>query len=220
MKGFRYPLYVLACAMPALAQAPRLSFGAVGGVPLSNGGQSEVGFQARPYTVGPSIEFALSQRVSVTFNALYRRLRWTQTFANVGGDALRASDAGASYCATLCVSRARGHSWEFPVMGKYYFDRRIRNPRPFLEAGISFSSSWLTFDDVTFGRGIDTGGILSQSLLSDSWPPSSVGPVFGGGVAWKAGRLTLAPEVRYSSCVTQFDGANRRQVGFLIGLRF
>jgi hypothetical protein len=100
----------------------------------------------------------------------------------------------------------RGNMWEFPVLGKYYFAEREAAVRPYASSGFAFRNIW--FDGNRSDRRIDS-------------TEPAVGAVFGGGVAFKAGPFSLAPEVRYTRWGGfNFPATNPNQVQALLGITF
>ena len=85
----------------------------------------------------------------------------------------------------------RGHSVEFPVLGKYYFAGADSAVRPWASSGFAFRNIW--FADVRSGRNV---------RVNSTEPP--VGAVFGGGVSFRLSIFNFAPEVRY----TRWGGYN------------
>jgi hypothetical protein len=176
-------LLVLLCA-PRL-QAQTLSFGAKGGGFFTEpAGRAD---QSRKYAIGPMFELGLGSRVGLEIDALYSRFG--------------ASLAGVS---------VRGHSVEFPVLGKYYFSSRGSAVRPYAASGFAFRNIW--FDDGRFGR-------FGSRFLNSTDP--AVGAVVSGGVAFKASIFTFAPEVRYTRWGGYtYPATNPNQVQALLGVTF
>jgi hypothetical protein len=100
--------------------------------------------------------------------------------------------------------------WEFPVLGKYYFAGRSAPIRPYASSGFAFRNIWFNENrSDRFGNG-----------RTDTTEPG-VGAVFGGGVSFKAGFLTLAPEFRYTRWGGfNFPATNPNQVQALLGVTF
>jgi hypothetical protein len=132
--------------------------------------------------VGPSVEVGFGSRFGVEANALYSRFGVASNAGNV-----------------------RGHSVEFPVLGKLYFGQQDAAVRPWVSGGFAFRNIW--FDD-------------GRRFRVDSTEPA-VGAVFGGGVAFKLWVLKLAPEIRYTRWGGfNFPATNPDQVEALVGIRF
>ena len=109
--------------LSSLLAAQSFTFGVKGGAFITD--PAEQFDQSRPYVVGPSIELALPARFAVEADALYSRF----------GSSL--------FSATSSGSRIRGNSWEFPILGKYYFAGRSSAIQPFASAGMAFRQTWL-----------------------------------------------------------------------------
>jgi hypothetical protein len=189
--------------------------GAIGGVPLTEGmpGQDE----SRRYTVGPAIEARFGDHWAVEFNALYKRLGYRTSIS------LFASSILGLPLAAVLTSTARFHSWEFPILGKYYFGSRASRDRFFVQTGYAFQRSWAADHYWAFNlvdkadRFSRTDGTLRDSLGTST---TTVGAVFGGGFARKAGPLIVTPSFRYTRWGGRYDGGNRNQAEFLLGLWF
>ena len=83
-------LGVLVCGLPALAQTPHFSFGAMGGARLSRGAPGgSYHDESRLYTVGPALEVSFGEHIAVELNALYRRFGYSNVFPLTAGPLLR-----------------------------------------------------------------------------------------------------------------------------------
>ncbi len=214
-------LLILVSLVPAIAQVPRFVFGAVGGVRLSDVGLND---ESRRYTVGPSIEAQFGDHLAVEFDALYKRLGSSSRFPGLGGGVVGVVVGPLSnpvpYELLYYAFRTRAHSWEFPVLGKYYFGGRSRASRLFVQTGYSFQRSWATTEFTFVERNVESGEIRLMDSKSSSASPLAVGAVFGGGITRKAGPLTLAPTFRYTRWGWGAGGLGRNQAEFLLGIRF
>src|SRR5215472_8028168 len=102
---------LLMCAVGEHASAQLFTFGVKGGVwttgdignPTSFAG-GILHLESKRYIIGPMVELRLPLRLSVEFDALYRRLGFTQD---------------VDFCCGFSVSRERDNSWEFPITVKY-----------------------------------------------------------------------------------------------------
>jgi hypothetical protein len=104
--------------------------------------------------------------------------------------------------------RIRGDAWSFPVLGKYYLAGRDNLVRPFAAGGVEFRKIW--FDSSRRPRGF--GGDSSDL---------GIGAVASGGVALRAWRLKVAPEIRYTRWGgDNFPATNDHQVQVLLGIGF
>ena len=175
--------------LTGLLTAQSFTFGVKGGAFITD--PAERFDQSRPYTVGPSVEFALPARFAVEANALYSRF----------GSSLLPAVSSAN--------RMRGNSWEFPVLGKYYFSERSSSIQPFAAAGVAFRQIWLDeSNDSRLGRRVDSTDV-------------AVGAVVAGGVALKAGRFRIAPEARYTRWGGyNYPATNPNQAQVLLGITF
>ena len=162
-----------------------LSFGVKGGASLTD--PAERFDQSQRYAVGPLLELGFPGKVAIEINALYSRF-------------------GSSYSLQgLAGGRTRGNSWEFPVLGKYYFADRGAAVRPFASSGFAFRKIW--FDD--------------RDRRSSGGRELGVGAVFAGGVSLKAWKLHVAPEFRYTRWGgSNFPATNPNQAQVLLGIQF
>ena len=168
-----------------LAGAQTLSFGVKGGGFFTD--PAEGSDQGRKYVVGPAVEIGIGARAGLEVNALYSRF------------------------GTAVAGRVRGHSVEFPVLGKFYFADRSTPVRPWASSGFAFRNIW--FDEGRSGRG--TG----NRLINSTEP--AVGAVVAGGVAFRMGFLRLAPEIRYTRWGGyNYPATNPNQVQALVGITF
>ena len=106
----------------------RFTIGGKVGVPFTDplGSSSE----SRPYTVGPSVEFRLPAGFAVEASGIYHRIGQTYWY----------NDSSLFNSPGLVINRIRGNSWEFPVIGKYYFRGRQSRWAPYFGAGLAFCS--------------------------------------------------------------------------------
>jgi hypothetical protein len=184
----------------------RFSFGAVGGValtdafdhesrgvmPLPGGGTEATRFRSfstrKDYLIGPTVDLDLPWRgMSVEVGALYRLM--SLTMAGVRADGSLHS-----------ISPATVVTWQFPILAKYRFGRG--SVKPFIEAGPSFRSS----------------GNLNASS------PSPFGVTAGSGVEMSFLGLRIAPRLRYTHWAADPDHtasrSKRNQLEALIGVYF
>lgn len=148
--------------------------------------------QSKRYVAGVSIEVGLPGNFAVEGNGLYSRF----------GSSLTAG--------TLASGRIRGHVGEFPVLGKYYFADRASSVRPFASSGFALRKIWL---DRLAGNRRGSGLAGSDDI--------GVGAIFGGGIALKAWRLSIAPEFRYTRWGgSNFPATNPNQAQALVGITF
>jgi hypothetical protein len=178
-----------------------VSLGVEGGVPLTD--RVFPPDESRPYIIGPSVEFRLPARFALEAEALYQRVGTSAVFGIISGTQ---SDF-VSY-------RTRGNLWEFPLLGKYYFQPRSQRWQPYVETGWAFRTAWTH----TSGTSTQTG-MPPSSFKDDSRSPFNVGASFGAGVRIHVSRLALSPEVRY----TRWGEENllrKNEAGILLGIHF
>jgi hypothetical protein len=202
----------LMVAANALLPAQSLSIGVKGGVRASDDFQYGATSESRRYVVGPAATIALPLGFAIEFDALYRRQGYS-----------------ASYGTPVYTSSIReaDNVWEFPLLVRY----RVPFPRirPFAEAG------WAP--RITHGSEDLSGSYLSQlnpttytyySGRSHTAWPTMHGAVVGGGIQFTAGRLQVAPEVRYTHWTRQAIsgsfpdgpdyGSTQNQLDILLGI--
>ena len=205
-------LGVLICGLPALAQTPHFSFGAVGGARLSRGAPGSSHEESRLYAVGPAFEVSFGGHIAVELNALYRRFGNSHVFPLPAGP----RGETAAYIST----RIRAHSVEFPILGKYYFGHRNPRGRFYVATGYAFQRSWIKSTSEVLPTSPPSGGTVGVAGLGGPGPPTVVGAAFGAGVARKAGPLSIAPAFRYTRWGFRIDGASRNQLEILLGVWF
>jgi outer membrane protein W len=145
--------------------------------------------QSQRYTVGAVLEIGFTSKLALEANALYNRF-------------------GTSYPLQGLSGRTRGHAWEFPLLGKYYFADRRAAVRPFVSSGFTFRNIWFDNDD-----GRSRAGRISTD--------PAVGAVVAGGVSLKAWRVQVAPEFRYTRWGgSNFPATNLNHAQVLLGIQF
>ncbi len=138
-------------AFPAYGQ--RFEIGVKGGIPITQAFETypvstidfaeHDTFATRRYTVGPTVGIQLSHGLGIEVDALYSRL---------GFDANgRASGIAVSH------TRTTAHSWEFPVLAKFLF-QRLPAIKPFFDGGMAFRV---------------TGGVLSTTAAGIEGSPTT-----------------------------------------------
>jgi opacity protein-like surface antigen len=158
----------------AAATAQPVSFGAKVGVPLtdffSTIQSKNFGFNSntKDYIAGADLEIRLPLGLGIEFDALYHPLSYS----------------GASNGSSESVT---AHSFEFPLLAKYKFPGKIA--RPFVDAGVAFSTLSDLKTAVTTTTGISSGSGATKS---------PVGFVMGGGLDIHLLILHIDPEVRYT----------------------
>ena len=185
---------------------PHFSFGAIGGVALTDAfGHESTGFIIGPsggvepirsrsystlkdYAIGPMIEVGLPYRgLSVEIDALYRPMNLTM--AAVGPDG-----------SVNGISPATVVTWQFPALAKYRFS--FHPLKPFIEAGPSYR----------------VAGNLNDAA------PSAYGGTAGLGLEAETGKLRIGPVFRYTHWAADSDRAGsrtkRNQVELLLEVSF
>ncbi len=196
---------------PSFPQKIQVSFGAVGGAPFSRGAPDFYHDESPRYTLGPAFGVSFREHFGVEFNALYRRFGSSAWYEGIPKPPAWSSG----------TTRARANSWEFPILGKYYFGRRSRRGRLFLATGCALQRSWTTnTTDETWHVYSPNGWIVGYRRTTTPGSSSVAGFLIGGGVAWRKGPVTLTPSLRYTRWGSRTDGASQNQTEILLGLWF
>jgi len=202
----KYILLLVAGSAVQFASAQLLSVGALGGVPVGDTYRTD---ESRPYVVGGSAELRLPAGLALEADALYRRLGTSSSFF-----VSPSTGTSGSY-----LIRERGNSWEFPLLGKYYF-RRTSAWQPFVGTGFSFRTiSRHDASDASILSGIGLA-TLPAPARSDYREPLNVGAPVVAGVRLHVGRLALLPQVRYTRWGGQSSLVKKNEVNFLLGISF
>lgn len=130
------------------------------------------------------MEFKLPYRLGVEIDALYKRVGTREFSVDILGGQFR--------------SRDRSNSWEFPILVKYCFLRKL--PGPYVSGGYAFrhiAGSGTSESICCFNPYGPSDPKLTVSTYSTDYRNSS-GLVVGGGVEIKAGVLKVSPEFRYT----------------------
>ena len=233
-------LLAVSLMLPLAAQTSslfgRLSVGVTGGLPLNSTQQQNYGIlysgffvngvstrtstlrpyggdTSRRYTVGPNMEFAVTDHFSVQFNPLYRRFRYELPVYTTTFQTTTATET------TSYGYRTVTNALEFPLIAKYYFGSPDASWRFFAGTGYSIAAGWQNT------RGIQT--IFTSSTTPALVPfsssyrtPTQVGAVFSEGASWKKGRWTLAPELRYTRWGNGYGDRHQNQFDLLLNVRF
>jgi hypothetical protein len=197
--------------LPLICAAQQFSLGFVGGVTA----QPPLGESATklPFVIGPTLSFGSFAGFSLETGVLFHRLGATdQSYT------LRSLDGAIVFG----IDQWKARAIELPLLLKHHFLGKSRTWRPFLSAGPTLRRT-----------SIDRTGV--RSTLSQN-PPSTatsetmttaetvkwnLDPAVGAGVSFRAGRVHIEPEVRYSYWgASKHDVVRPNQVHFLFGLRF
>jgi hypothetical protein len=183
---------IFAFAGSGLAQVSRFSFGVKGGFILSDS-VSYPGKEPDRYTVGPTIEVSFRKHFAIEADALYKRLE------RPSGVVMYSVPPGVGPVGVLTQYAANNAtdpaSWEFPVLGKYYFGYQSRNLRIFAGAGFSLERSTAT-TFVILSKVVSPGA--GPQAVGERRSQTCPGATFSTGFTWKKGRVKLTPEFRYT----------------------
>jgi len=184
-----------------IASAQLVSIGALGGVPITDTtGRND---ESRPYTVGGSVEVRLPAGFALEADALYRRVGSTLSFLSIGGTP------------SLGIDRRRGNSWEFPLLGKYYF-RRTSAWQPFFGTGFAFRTI-----DIHEDGSVLSGAPITLSPFSGGFrEPLNAGATVAGGLRLHYSRLAILPQIRYTRWGGVSGVAPKNETSFLLGVSF
>jgi hypothetical protein len=215
----RYVLFFLVTTAglhSAAAQA--VSIGVKGGIPLTEATTRQD--ESRPYIVGPSIEVRLPAGLAIEADALYRRIGNTVSFGYTPGANLVIP--GNNLLTPVIfpfISRQRGNSWEFPLLGKYYLRPRTSAWQPFFGTGYAFRTVGL--HDATTETITDASGASHMLSFKNDYRSSlGVGAVFAAGVRFHTGRFSFLPEVRYTRWGGSDNLIRKNEAGILLGISF
>lgn len=196
-------LFLFLLSVPFLMlQAQPVAIGVKGGLILTDPTLSRHA-ESRNYTVGPTVELKLPPNFGIETGFLYKR---------IGADyELRFDGARTAY-------RARGNSFEIPVVGKYYV-RPESAWSPYLGLGAAVRRTYLTTQGVITN---DAFPLPRNPFMITDIAPWGVGAVGAVGVQFRYGRWKVAPEFRYTrwSREDQAIPRNPNQVEFLVGVSF
>jgi hypothetical protein len=170
--------------------------------------------ETRRYTIGPTVEISLTDRIAVNVNPLYRRAGSSASLFS------SFSDVAIPYESVRSIWRTRAHSLELPVIGKYYFGDSRRLWRPFAGAGFSFQTAWQSIQGFTAMRDRDTDIVRTNFFNTDQRTATDAGAVFNTGIILKRGRFQFAPEIRYTRWGSASPVRGRHQADALFSIRF
>jgi len=202
---------VFAClAGTSVAWGQRLSWGVEGGAVLTEPTRLREE-ESKRYVVGGTVEYQVWRGFTAEADFLYRHYGSTARF--VFGPSSSFMDGFVSV-----TDRARLDVFELPVLGKYYF-RNHSKLQPFVLTGYSFRKVLAnTASELTTTH----NGVLSRERFdSSSWAPLDVGASFGAGLKWRAGRVSILPQIRYTRWGSQPSaGLSKQQADVLVGITF
>lgn len=200
---------VLLTLLAAALTAQPLSFGIKAGVPFID--PAGAAGESRDYSVGGAVELRLPAGFAVEGSALYRRLGTSYMFL---------PQTIPPYQTRGVLNRIRGNSWEFPLLGKYYFRPRRTRWQPFLGAGFSTRTIGYTFNG-TITTPHDSGPATVSTFHAHSRSGLAVGMVAAAGVrVHLAGRAWIVPEFRVTRWGTQDWTVRRNDPALYLGFTF
>jgi len=200
--------------------AQEFRFGVKGGIPLTRyfetgqvavrGGFLESSAATRRYTLGPSAEWRLQPRFGLEFDVLYKRIGYVRT-----------ENTSVSGITTHSAVEVNGHSWDFPILAKYRWDRRVA---PYVAGGFV-----LRYMGLGRARGVQTLQTAQTTITTPIDTEENV-PLFVPGAKAALGmefgpaRIRLLPEFRYSrwrsTSISLPLRLNSNQLEFLLGFLF
>jgi len=211
---------LLLAALPAHGQV--FSFGVIGGGIATGGLDPSAGniWDGKRYIAGLAAEFRLPlPRLSVEVDGLYKHT------------GQRRADCAFAFCS---LSEVRANIFEFPALLKY---RLLKHApvAPFVAAGVAYQ--WVRRGSGT-AQSWRTGPIVPNEVVDLSvhqFPlampaENHAGIVGGGGIEFRAGRLRVSPEFRYTRWSSRyweasgsrgfFTGSNLNQAEGLMSVKF
>ena len=198
---------VLSCAT---GSAQLISVGVLGGVPiLSPAARSD---SSPRYTVGPSVEVKLPAGFAIEADALYQPIR-----SNAGPSFAFSAGSAGDLLGYSFANHQRGNSWEFPLLGKYYF-HRVAGGQPFAGAGFSFR----TIGIESSGYSVTGTGAAPVYTPFDSHYRAelAVGAVAAAGLRYKVGRFSVVPQIRYTRWGIGDSLSRKNAFGAFLGVTF
>ncbi len=199
MQKYTILFFLSLSGIPVAAQS--VSVGVEGGVPIAD--RVFPPDESRPYIVGPSVEFRLPARFALEAEALYQRVGTSEQFSFISG-----------IDGNLTLLRKRADVWQFPLLGKYYFQPRSARGQPYIETGWAFRTALVH----TSGTQTATGS-APVLIKNDNRSPLNVGASFGAGIRYNVGRMAISPELRYTRW-SQDSLIRQNELGFLLGIHF
>jgi len=204
-------LLVVSASLAASAQT--VSVGVVGGGSLVT--PNMYSDDSHRYIVGPSVEVRLPRGFAVEADALYQRAGTSFTYASIPSG----TNLAPFYpYPTSGVSRAVANVWQFPLTGKYYFNRTSKF-QPFVGLGPELrSAGWHTDSSVVIVSGPSTT-LMTSSSSSES-RSNSAGAVAVAGMRFQLGRLKFSPQFRFTRWSRQQGSLRTNEAGLMLGIHF
>jgi hypothetical protein len=192
--------------MAGSLSAQAVSVGILGGVPFTDPNSSGDG--SKRFTFGPSVEVRLPASFAIEADMLYRRIGSDTAFFLQNG-----------LVSSSFVDRQRGNSWQFPILGKYYFGHQTSKWRPFVGTGYSFRIANPHVDSTTTTT--DATGTHTAFSEFHEGNGLGIGATVAAGVRFEKGRLGFSPQLRYTRWSDHANNLNgRNDAAFLLGITF
>src|SRR5713101_8181173 len=177
------PLLLLFTLFSCPAFAQQVGFGIKGGVRATNDIDGSLGTSSESsrYVVGPMVEATIPHGFSVEADALYSRPGYNSIF---------------SFVLSAINNKARGTSWEFPLLIKHGLPFPLIHP--YAELGYAPRRTSGSISITGYDVNPITG--LRRDISGNTpWGPVvSHGLVAGVGAEASIGGLRIAPEIRYT----------------------
>jgi hypothetical protein len=166
--------------LAGILAAQPITFGVKGGLRLTGDQASDSPSESKPYVVGPMVTAKLPLGFRLEFDALYRRVGYRSTEIDLVGD--------------LVNSRARGNSWEFPILVRRTFWHGVY-------AGIGYAPRVINGGGHSAGLYVTSLSplqkVFRENDFSGEWDTTH-GLVTAAGIERRVGPLLIAPEFRYT----------------------
>ena len=204
-------VFSLCAIFPILGLPQLVTFGVQGGAPA----QVPLGQTTSklPFAFGPTITLRATPRISLESGILFYRL-------GKANDNFAYSLPENTF--TLGFEERHGRAIELPLLLRYRFRSESRAWQPFISAGPAVRRTSVDFTRFTsvFSNSPANAPPVAP-VIKDTSVKWNVDPVFGVGTSFRAGRLHLEPQARYSYWGAGKNSAVlKNQVQFLFGLRF
>lgn len=167
------------------------------------------------FAAGPTFEIGFKQRFGLELSPTWRR-EGTTSFHDFNLDTIPTLPPGGVVLLSQ-FARESGHSWDIPLVGKYYLARKDAKIRPFFGLGASatrYGGTAFVYSQLQSGTGAKTTQVFENGY--SRW---SLGPVVSGGATIRSGRISIVPEFRYVWDNLAYPGPHHRAEAFL-GFRF
>lgn len=201
-------LYLLLPLFTATAQT--LSFGVQGGVPFKPPlGQTT---DKMPFVLGPTAEVSLWRGLSFSTGILFSRAGQRQDLYWYFRPDGNVATGFTTY---------RSNAVEVPLLAKYRFLSNTRNIRPFLSLGATVRRTSIHSTELTSVFGSTPIQPIDHSSAERETVKWNADPTAAAGIDFKAGRIHIEPEIRYSYWGSgKHTLVEKNQVQFLFGIRF